>query len=287
MNLVDILLFAALMIACPIGVYIFGGVRVTWEGIRDRVDRYRYHMLIVITVGAMKSALLYIEARTERYAVDFTPMFHEFEGNRIFWVQHTLESQAMTVFMAIIYLGSFLFIMVFSMALFCYLGRTKAASKLGFLYLALFFLTVPIYLFMMVYVPSYPKMFHPGAASVIPGMEPLLYNIHPAVNEFFMEYDSFNNCFPSLHIGFPVAILLSLMINVRGFRGYKWFLFAMIVLISLAIIYLGIHWLTDILGGFLFAVLGVMITERYARGFWKRVRRFDRRMKKIFPRLFG
>jgi len=283
MNLVDIILFAALIVACPIGIYVFAGTRVTWDGIKDRLDRYRYHVLIILAVGAMKSGLLYVEERTESYATDYTPMMHGFEGNWVFWVQHHLESGAMTVFMAVIYLGSFLFIMVFSMALLCYMDERKAASKLGFLYLVLFFITVPFYLFVIVYVPSYPKMFYPGAATIVPGMEPLLYNISPRVNDFFMHYDSFNNCFPSLHIGYPVAVLLSLAINVRGFRGYKWFLAVLTVLISVSILYLGIHWLTDIIGGFLIAAVGVVITERYARRFWKWVHRIDLWTRKRLP----
>ncbi|MCK5024778.1 MAG: phosphatase PAP2 family protein, partial [Thermoplasmata archaeon] len=151
------------------------------------------------------------------------------------------------------------------------------ASKLALLNLVLIILTIPFYLFVVVYVPSYPKMFYPEAQSLIRGMEPLLYNLDPNINEFFMGYETFNNCFPSMHIGFPSAILMTLVWNIQGYRGYKIFLFVMIILITLSIVYLGIHWLSDIAGGLLIALLGVFITEKVSRRFWGKVHKFRRK----------
>jgi len=282
MNIVDLLVIIQLIVAFPLGVYIFARKKMTLDGFKDMCDRYRYHLFILISIYLMKSVVFLLEQPLEKYATDYTPMIYGFEGNSIFWVQHYLESYPMTFFMAIIYIGSFLFIMTFSLALFSYLDMKKVASKLALLYLVLFFLTIPFYLFMIVYVPSYPKMFFPGANSIISGMEPLLYNLGPNVNEFFVDYDTFNNCFPSMHIGYPAAIIMTLCINVRGFRGYKCFLLAMLAIIAVAIIYLGIHWLTDIIGGFLIAVLGVIITEKYTVDFWKRIHFFDKKLKKRF-----
>jgi membrane-associated phospholipid phosphatase len=59
---------------------------------------------------------------------------------------------------------------------------------------------------------------------------------------------------------------------------------AMIGLIAVAIVYLGIHWLTDIIGGVLIAVIGVIITERYAERFWRHLNRFDRKLRKKYTR---
>jgi membrane-associated phospholipid phosphatase len=283
MNLIDILVIIQLIVSFPVGIYLFGGKRkVTLAGFKDMCDYYRWHFILLIGIYFFKSIVFMFETQLEPYAIDFTPMVHEFEGNNIFWVQHYLESWPMTLFMAIIYIGSFLFIMVFTLALFSYLGERKVASKLALLYFVLFLLTIPLYLFMLVYVPSYPKMFYPGAESVVTGMEPLLYNFGPNVNDFFVNYDTFNNCYPSMHIGYPVAILLALLINVRGFRGYKYFMLAMIFLIALAIVYLGIHWLTDIVGGLLIAIIGVIITEKSAERFWRRLNRLDRSLRKRF-----
>ncbi|MBA3045686.1 MAG: phosphatase PAP2 family protein [Candidatus Thermoplasmatota archaeon] len=282
MNIIDVLIIIQLVIAFPVGVYLFAGKKMTWAGFENMCDRYRYHFFILIGIYLLKSFVFLFEKPMEQYATNYTQMIYGFEGNSIFWVQNVLHSTPMTYFMAIIYISSFLFIMTFSMGLLSYMNMRKAASKLAFLYLVLLFLTIPFYLFVIVYVPSYPKMFYPGSESIITGMEPLMYNLGPNVNQFFMDYDSFNNCFPSMHIGYPTAIIMSLYINVKGYRGYKYFLIAFLALIALAIVYLGIHWLSDIVGGFLIAVIGVIISERYAKGFWKKIHHFDRHLKRRF-----
>ena len=114
-------------------------------------------------------------------------------------------------------------------------------------------------------------MIYPGAQSVVKGIEPLFYNFNPHVNDFITSYDTFNNCFPSMHIGYPFAILLLLMRRARGFVRYKLFLFVMLILIAMAILYLGIHWILDIFAA------GFLIADRYSYPFWKRIHRFKKR----------
>ena len=281
MNIIDLLIAASLLIAFPIGVYVFSGKKVTWDGTKNMAEKYKYHYFLLVAIYLMKSVVFVFEETIEQnFGIDYTPMIHAFEGNTVFWVQHGLYHPAMTFIMAIVYIGSFLFIITFSLVLFAYLDKMKIASKMIFLYVVLFFLAIPFYLLVVVYVPSYPKMFYPGAESIIRGMEPLLYNYGPNVNDFFVNYDTFNNCFPSMHIGYPAATIIFLFLNTRGFKRYKLFLIVALGLISLSIIYLGIHWLTDIIGGFLIAILGVIITERYALDFWKWVHRGDKKLKK-------
>lgn len=282
MNLIDVMVVIQILVGYPIGVYLFAGKKITYDGTADMLDRYKWHFLLIVAIYLMKSAVFLLEEPVEQlFAIDFTPMIYEFEGNSIFWVQHYLEHPAMTLLMGIVYIGSFLFIMVFTIILFAYMNMKRVASRLIYLYIVLFILTVPFYLLVVVYTPSYPKMFYPGAASMISGMEPLLYNYGPRVNEFFVNYDTFNNCFPSMHIGYPSAIIMMLFMDVKGFRRYKAFLLIMLALISVSILYLGIHWISDILGGFLIAVVGVIIADRYAARFWKHMSRFDRWAKDL------
>jgi len=271
MNIVDIAVLVFLFVSFPIGIYIFSGKRVTWDGVLKLCSKYEYHFYLLIFIFVVKTVVLFLEEPVESlYAIDFTQMIHDVEGNHVFWIQHRLLHPWMTVSMISVYVGSFMFIFVFSFLLFAYLGRFKIASDLVFLNWVLLLLTIPFYLLVVVYVPSYPKMFFPGSQSIVMGMEPLLYNYSPSMNEFFTVYDTFNNCFPSMHIGYPCAILILLARQVKGFFRYKLFLFIMLILISTAILYLGIHWILDIFGGVAIAFVGVALTEKFSRPFWKR-----------------
>lgn len=287
MSIIDIILAIGLLIAFPIGVYLFSRKIVTWEGIKDMANKYQYHFYLLVVVYLLKMFIFLLEGPAENLiSLDFTPAIYELEGNAVFWVQYNLQSTAMTWFMAFIYICSFLFIMTFSLGLFAYNNMYKVASKLALVNLILFLLAIPFILFLVVYVPSYPKMFYPEAHSLIRGIEPLLYNLGPNINEFFMGYESFNNCFPSLHIGMPTAILLTMVRNVKGFRGYKIFLMVMIFLIALSIIYLGVHWFLDIIGGILIGILGFYITEKVNMRFWNRVHNFRKKYHKSLDTIF-
>lgn len=280
MNLIDVIIVAYLFLAFFIGMRAFASKKVTKEGLIKMADRYRYHFFLLILVFIIKTIVFYLEGPVEEMlSIDFTPMIYELEGHRVYFIQKALYNDGMTLAMVLVYIGSLFFIITFSFSMFAYLNRYKTASDLALLNLVLLILTIPFYLLVVVYVPSYPKMFYPGAESVVTGMRPLMYNYGPRVNEFFLGYETFNNCFPSLHIAYPAAILIMLLKNVKGFVRYKVFLFIMLILVGIAIIYLGIHWLLDIFGGVCLAILAVMITNKVSHPFWKMVDKFDKARK--------
>ncbi|MFH0816729.1 MAG: phosphatase PAP2 family protein [Methanobacteriota archaeon] len=259
-----------LLASFPIGVWAFAGKKVSWDGLRGTCDKYRWHIAMLIGLFALKSLIMSMEGAVEgAFAWDATSLIHSVEGDAALQVQKTLLSDWMTVAMGLVYIGSFLFIYVFSVLLFAYSDNFKAAGSLMFMNLVLLLLSIPFYFLMIVKVTSWPLMFEPGATAIVPGMQPLLYNYNDMVHGFFVSYDTFNNSFPSMHIGYPAAIPILLWRQEPKFRGYKIFLGIMIFLISLSIVYLGIHWFLDILGGFAAALVAVYLAERYSKPFWK------------------
>ena len=98
----------------------------------------------------------------------------------------------------------------------------------------------------------------------IPEMIPLAYNLTPEINDWFTRIDPFTNGMPSLHIAFPFSVWLCLM---RYDQDKRWERYRKIVAILLyspafSIIYLGIHWFSDIIGGMVVAVLAVHLSRR-------------------------
>ncbi len=277
MNAIDTVLTIYLIIAFLVGIKIFTKKKLTFTSLYNMACRYQYHFYILFTIMIIRVFVDWAEDPIELILnIDFTPLIYDLEGHRVYYIQKALLNDNFTTFMALIYIGSFMFIMTFSFSMFAYVDKYKIASQLALLNIVLLLMAIPFQLLVIVYVPSYPKMFYPGATPVVSGIEPLLYNYNPLVNEWFVGYETFNNCFPSLHIGYPTAILMMMVRNVKGFRGYKIFMFSMIILIAISILYLGIHWLTDIFGGVGIAIVAVMVTERLSYPFWRKVHIFDK-----------
>ena len=75
---------------------------------------------------------------------------------------------------------------------------------------------------------------------------------------------------PSLHVGMPVAIWLAF---IRWDDDGRWNRFTkllgvFILVTSFTIVYLGIHWIADILGGVIIAHLAVALADKTRKGVW-------------------
>ena len=97
---------------------------------------------------------------------------------------------------------------------------------------------------------------------------------------------------PSLHIGLPFAIWLTM---TRWDEDGRWlrfrrFLVIFLALTAFSIIYLGIHWAIDIIGGMIVAIAAVSVTERTHKGIWTIAdeRLFTRKIARLIddPKIF-
>jgi hypothetical protein len=138
-----------------------------------------------------------------------------------------------------------------------------------------YILAVPFYLFFNVRVTG----------DYIPMMDTIAYDLTPEIHNWFTQIDPFTNGMPSLHIGLPFAIWLTYELWDEDNR---WIIFrrALVVYIALtgfAILYLGIHWVLDILGGIIIGGIAVQITAKVHRPIWRFAdeRLFSRRLAHV------
>jgi len=122
-------------------------------------------------------------------------------------------------------------------------------------------LAIPFYLFFNVGVTG----------NHIPQMQTIAYDLTPEINNWFTRIDPFTNGMPSLHIGLPFAIWLTMQRwdDDGRWHRYRNFLMGFILLTALSIVYLGIHWVVDIIGGMVVAIIAVEITTRTSDSIWK------------------
>ena len=116
----------------------------------------------------------------------------------------------------------------------------------------------------------------------IPEMETIAYDLTPEIHNWFIQIDPFTNGMPSLHIGLPFAIWLTMErwdSDERWLR-YRRLLLLFIIITAFTILYLGIHWVSDIIGGIIVAMIAVEITAKTHKPIWQFAdeRLFSRRL---------
>lgn len=258
-----------LISALAIGVLLMPIVKPPWakvtlDGFIDFLRRYWLHIVMVLLIYNAKDFLDEVDrilmANTDGM-LNMTPWIYAIEGEMALWVQETFRSGWLTAFMTHFYVVGFMVICYVSVFYFAYFDDRYMADRISLAIFWVYILAVPFYLFFNVDVTG----------NYIPGMETLAYNHTSEINDWFIRIDPLTNGMPSLHIGFPFAVWLCLLrFDTDGrWKVYRRIVFAYVVLTAFCILYLGIHWFMDIIGGMVVAAIAVGIADKMAEPFWK------------------
>lgn len=247
--------------------------KISIDGFIDMFRRYWAHMIVVFSVYLWKDLLDGLDrvlmANTQ---LDMTFLVYAIEGDASMWVQEGLRNDFLDVFMTHFYVMGFMTATFSSFIYPIYFDDRHMADRVSLSMFWVYILAIPFYLFLNVRVTG----------NYIEGMETIAYDLTPEIHNWFNRIDPFTNGMPSLHIGLPFAIWLTMH---RWDEDGRWsrfrsFLIVFIALTSVAIIYLGIHWFVDIIGGMVVAILAVNITARTHEQIWRLAdeRLFTRRL---------
>ena len=227
----------------------------------DMFRRYWFHMLIVFSVYLWKDPLDQIDrALMASTRIEITPYIYAIEGDVTLWVQSGFKSPILTEALTHFYVMGYM-TAIFSAFIYpIYADDRYMADRVALTMFYVYILALPFYLFLNVRVTG----------DVIPGMETLAYDLTPEIRNWFVQIDPFTNGMPSLHIGMPFAIWLAFVKWDEDGR-WHWFsmaLLAFIFLTAFSIVYLGIHWISDMLGGLLVAHFAVLLADKTRESVW-------------------
>ncbi|MBT4346092.1 MAG: phosphatase PAP2 family protein [Euryarchaeota archaeon] len=250
--------------------------KISISGFIDMFRRYWAHMIIVFSIYLWKDLLDQLDrtlmANTH---LDLTPYVYAVEGNIVLWVQQASENTLLSIGMTHFYVMGFMTATFASFVFPIYFDDRYMADRVTLSMFFVYILAVPFYLFFNVRVTG----------DYIPMMDTIAYDLTPEIHNWFSQIDPFTNGMPSLHIGLPFAIWLTYELWDEDNR---WIIFrrALVVYIALtgfAILYLGIHWVLDILGGIIIGGIAVQITAKVHRPFWRFAdeRLFSRRLAHV------
>ena len=237
-------------------------IKITLPTFVDFFRRYWIHILIVFIIYNSKDILDQLDriiiANT---GLDMTPFIYGLEGDLVLEVQKLFEAKWLTVVLTHFYVAGLMFICYVSIFYFAFFDDRWIADRMTLSIAWVYILAIPFYLFFNVRVTG----------DYIPGMETLAYDLTPEISDWFRRIDPFTNGMPSLHIGIPFAVWLCLtrFDEDRRWNKYRALVLTYTLITAFTIIYLGIHWFLDIIGGMLIAALAVSVADRTSDAWWK------------------
>lgn len=172
------------------------------------------------------------------------------EGDKVGYLQR-LATPVLTYFSGIIYLLGFSFLLIFTFVIFM-CSHTQNLKEYAIAFAFIYLAAYPFYIFFPVDVTGH----------VLPGVVPLLYQLNPSILPIVTFCDpGLNNCFPSLHAALSMMATLFIVFRT-DLKRYKIFAVLTTIFIQFSILYLGIHWVTDLIAGDLLAVFAYFLTTR-------------------------
>ncbi len=173
------------------------------------------------------------------------------EDGTVYWLsQHW--TPLLVYFFVFIYIGLYPFTLWFSVLYFIIADERKAMKTFAYSLTIIYAIALPFYLFL----PITNVYTYYGSASA-------LTTVIPGVEQFFYATTTTNNCFPSLHVA--ISLLVAQTAALTNNKRYIYLTYFTAVCVICSVIYLAIHWITDVLGGILLSLVVFYLVRRFTK----------------------
>ena len=184
-------------------------------------------------------------------AWNLTGPIYDIEGQFIVWLQ-SLATPWLTAYFSFIYIYGYIFLLVFPVVAYFALSNTRPLRELLAAYTLNYTLGLVLYIFVIAY----------GPRNMMPELvEALLYDTYPQYQHLTRQVNRNTNVFPSLHTSLAATVTF-LAYRTRDVYP-KWNVVAILLGVSVAIstMYLGIHWVIDVVAGIVLAYVSVELAH--------------------------
>jgi membrane-associated phospholipid phosphatase len=188
---------------------------------------------------------------TSLIATNYTSAIQAIEDGVVYWFsQHWTVS--LVYFFVFIYIILYPFTLWFSLLYFFIADQRKALKTFAYGLLLIYLIALPFYLF----VPITNVYTYYGTTSA-------LNTVIPGIEQFFYTTTTNNNSFPSLHVA--MTLLVAQTVSLTKNERYKYFVYFCALCVICSVIYLAIHWITDVLGGILLSLGAFYLIKRFTK----------------------
>jgi membrane-associated phospholipid phosphatase len=244
------------------------------RGIRTRraLDNLHAHAPYLIAIGivmlVMRLENVFDLDITAALGLDWTPHIQALEGDIVARFQAALRSHALDLFLRFIYVTVYALFHVVAMVGFAVMGKTTMVKRFTVTWTLVYAIALPFYILAPVNETwttnpeygCYDSLDGPFG-SFATDTEGVLHNECGDDSGIVFAISSINNCFPSLHNAFAWA--LPFLLFKSGWRRLGLFTAVISTLVSVSTLYLGIHWVTDLVAGIALAWIVTSVAVRF------------------------
>ncbi|WP_336325695.1 phosphatase PAP2 family protein [Halovenus sp. HT40] len=235
------------------GIVTIVGLDRVWEFRQEAADRLFYLFPYILLLGGVLTANSFLRSvgPTLSWLLNWqiTDEIWALEGEFVAVLQG-YSTPAATVYFSYTYIYGYIFLLAFPVVAYLLMQDDRPVREAILAYALNYIIGVACYVLFIAY----------GPRNVMPDLvDQLLYLHWPESNLLTSEVNSNVNVFPSLHTSLAVTVVL---LAYRTRKEYPvWLPISAVLALSVVIstMYLGIHWLTDVIAGIGLAVASVGI----------------------------
>ena len=250
---VPVILLLANLLLLAAGLIVFlpeGPLHVRRKDVQRLVDKYGKFLLAALAVLVLHLLLVQLDpAITALVGRDFAPQVSQLEGGAVTSLQQ-LWNPPSDVFFSVMYILIHPWMLYFPVLLFILSDEERPAKATLLMYPLTYLLALPFYLFF----PATNVFTYHGVASPV-------FELFPQLTGFYYGVTTPNNTFPSLHVA--LALLVAHAARYSRNRNYRYWAYFYAGSVTLATLYLNVHWIVDVVGGILVALVVATFTRRF------------------------
>ena len=244
------------LILFVIGMFLLVPKKIWKKSLFDYKQIFSYHyvyLLIIIVIVAVHLLEVKIldQNATNLIGHNFTCNFQTIEDGIVYWFSQNW-TPVFLYFFVFIYIVLYPFTLWFCLLYFLIADERIAMKTFTYSLLLIYAIALPFYLFF----PVTNVYIYYGSTSA-------LNAVIPGVEQFFYATTTDNNCFPSLHVAISLLVAKTVFLTTNKRFIYLAYFCAICVICS--VIYLAIHWITDVIGGMLLAFSVFYLIKRFIK----------------------